>query len=430
MQTDVIVVGAGVAGLAAARKLAEAGRSVLVIEARRRVGGRICSLRVPTLARPVELGAEFIHGGDASLGAALRRSGIRPQVVDRNMWVRDEHGLHRERAYWANLVRRAKKIPPQSALPLAAVRPARSGSRAGRVQLRAFVEGFYAGPASEVSARSIREDGAGASATMRRPPRGYGPLVAQLTAEVQGAGGKLRLGEPVREIRWRRGRVEVRTARGRHWATAVIVTVPLGVLRTGQPGFRPRLRDKEDAIARIGWGDVARITLRFRADWWRRGPLPRELRSRGRAAFGFLSSPHEEFPTWWVPEAEQPVIVGWNGGPAARRLTRLSPARRRARALASLARIVGVEVGRLRPWVRASWQHNWSADPFTRGAYSHPVVGREAARNRLARPVARTLFFAGEATALESGTVQGALGSGERAAGEFLESAPRGLTRA
>lgn len=241
---------------------------------------------------------------------------------------------------------------------------------------------------------------------------------------MRAAGGRIRFGEAVREVRWRRSVAEVRTARGTHRAAAVVVTVPIGVLRAGIPRFRPGLPDKRHAIARVGWGEVARITLRFRPDWWRRGPLPPALRSRGRAAFGFLFRLGEDFPAWWASNPAVPMLVGWSGGPAARRLTRRPVARWRGPAMASLARILGISVAKLRPWVVGSWAHNWSADPHARGAYSHPPAGREAARRRLARPMAATLFFAGEATAEESGTMQGALNSGRRAAEEVL-AAPR-----
>ncbi|HYC70051.1 MAG TPA: NAD(P)/FAD-dependent oxidoreductase [Opitutaceae bacterium] len=422
MDADVIVVGAGFAGLAAARTLAAAGKSVLVLEARRRAGGRAHSVPARGLDRPVELGAEFIHGGDPTLRAALRRAGLRAVPVPRDMWLRDERGLHRERSYWAGLARSAERIPPHSALPLAdALRPRRVDRRQRR-QLRAFVEGFYAAPAGAVSARSIREDEAGASAPQCRPDRGYAPLVRQLLREATAAGGRVRLGEEVREIRWRRGAVELRTRRRAYQAAAAVVTVPLGVLRTGRPRFRPRLREKQGVLARIGWGEVARITVRLRSDWWRRGPLPDGLAARGRPRFGFLSRPGEEFPTWWAPDPRAPVLVGWSGGPKARRLARLPAAGWRRRAIASLARIMGVPAARLRPWIRQTWRHDWSADPFSRGAYSFPLAGRESAPRRLARPVARTLYFAGEATAVEAGTVQGALGSGERAARELLEA--------
>lgn len=420
MRADVIVVGAGLAGLAAARKLAQAGRSVLLLEARPRVGGRVFSVPAPGLPRGIELGAEFIHGGDPTLAAALRRAGTRPIDVPREMWVRDARGLHPARAYWAEIVERAETIPPQSGLPLAKTRAARRGPPEVRTRLRSFVEGFYAAPAGEVSARSIRDDGAGASASLRRPESGYAPVIVRLAADVRAAGARIRMGEVVRELRWQRGAVAARTSRGTHLAAAVIVTVPLGVLRQRGLTLRPRVREKEHAIAHIGWGEVARITLRFRSDFWRRGPLPPELRRRGRPAFGFLTCPAADFPTWWVPDPRLPLLVGWSGGPRARELTRLPASRWRARALAALSETVGVPAAKLRPWVRTSWQHNWSADPFTRGAYSHPLAGRESARKRLARPVAGTLFFAGEATAEESGTVQGALGSGERAAREVL----------
>lgn len=122
------------------------------------------------------------------------------------------------------------------------------------------------------------------------------------------------------------------------------------------------------------------------------------------------------------------MLVGWVGGPRAARLARLTPAQHIERALRSLAAGWNRPLAELRPHLRAAWTHNWAKDRFARGAYSYAVAGFETGPAQLARPVAGTLFFAGEATADELGTVHGALASGVRAAEEILALTPRGST--
>jgi monoamine oxidase len=203
-------------------------------------------------------------------------------------------------------------------------------------------------------------------------------------------------------------------------APAVIITLPLGILQAGTVRFAPPLRAKQKIIRRLGWGQVARVTLRFDAEFWGSAMVPSELRRRGRARFGFFTVGEEDFPTWWAPAPGKPLLVGWAGGPRTAVLARLTPAQQVDRALRSLAAGWNKPVTHLRRHLRSSWTHNWAKDLFARGAYSYAVAGFEAGPARLARPVAQTLFFAGEATAEELGTVHGALASGVRAAEEIL----------
>lgn len=419
MDADVIVIGAGVAGLAAARQLGRHGYHVLVLEARARAGGRVCTEHPRGLDVPVELGAEFVHGGNAVLRAALRQAGMKLRPVRRSMWTVEAGRICRLPHYWRDMVRVTGRIPVGTKQSFASFLRHEPGIDADqRARLRAFVEGFNAAPADRMSARVIRADPGGAETPQSRPAQGYRALVDSLAGQLTAAGIGLRFKTSVTQVAWRKGEVLVHAGCRILRARAVVITLPLGVLKTGAVRFSPPLREKNEIIHRLGWGHVVRVTLRFAPDLWTSGLVPKALRRRGRASFGFFTVPTGDFPSWWAPDPAKPVLVGWRGGPSAELLSKMSRSACVARALRSLARAWNRPAPELRHRLRGAWMHNWSRDPWARGAYSYAVAGFENGPERLARPMADTLFFAGEATADELGTVHGALASGVRAAEE------------
>ncbi len=417
MEADIIIIGAGISGLGAAHRLAREGWRVLLLEARARAGGRILTHPPRGTRQPVELGAEFVHGGDVFLRAALRRAGLRLKPVRRDMWIHDEGGIRRLHGYWREIGRLTERIPARRTISFDTfLRGQKNLSRAERARARLFVEGFNAAPAEKFSAASMRGDQEEVEGIQSRPVRGYQPLVDDLVRRLQGEGACLRLRSPVSAVRWRGGKVEA-TVHGRiHRARAAILTLPLGVWREKAIRFIPRLKAKEGIVRRLGWGHVMRIVLRFDHRSWRTRVLPAQLLQKRRANFGFLSSTRAEVPTWWVPDPIEPLLIGWCGGPKAKRLLRRGRAACLASALRSLAQITGKSPASLRRGLRGWWLHDWSADRYSRGAYSYAVAGFENGPEMLARPVEGTLFFAGEAVSEALGTVHGALSSGLRAA--------------
>jgi monoamine oxidase len=177
--------------------------------------------------------------------------------------------------------------------------------------------------------------------------------------------------------------------------------------------FVPDLTDKWRGTEALKMGTVVKLLLRFRDPVWEDAAL---------GEFGFLHTPQEPFLAWWTTRPMRTgVLTAWAGGPAAGRLAGKEPRALVETALESLSRSLSFSHSRLsellEAWHIADWQH----DPFSRGAYSYVGVGGLEAPQRLAEPVADTLYFAGEATHESlSGTVGGALESGERAAEEVL----------
>jgi monoamine oxidase len=267
---------------------------------------------------------------------------------------------------------------------------------------------------------------------------GYDQVIVSLAADCARLGVQFRLRAEVRAIRWGRGRVEVIARHGRtgakstHHARAVVVSLPLGVLQArsglGAVRFAPALRKQQVWIDHMQMGHVVRFIFRFRARMWRR--ITRQISSAPqRGGFGFVHSQVKGVPVWWSL-SDQPVMVGWAGGPAARTLLRLKPAKRRQRAINSLGEILGIAAAELRGAVVGWKTHDWTHDPFTRGAYSFTAAGQDKTAERLRQPVNDTLFFAGEAVAQadEVGTVNGALTSGIRA-GKLAGRATRASRR-
>jgi monoamine oxidase len=404
-QAEVIVIGAGAAGLAAAAALARAGRDVLVLEARSRVGGRCLTLRHPAVDAPIELGAEFIHGRPKSTLSLLelaRVRGVESTRTQRLLWQGRRVPVNAFKA-----AREAAQAPVDNDLPFAAYLARQRLPERTRMLATMMVQGFDAADPREVSAADIAgEWGAEAiGGSQQRPVGGYGPLLEKLAR----GRARLQLQTVVREVRWRRGRVEVDAqflgASFRVRAQRAIVTLPLGVLQSRLVRFSPSIVVKRLALGKLTSGPVIRVALIWRRPFW-------------DPKVAFHHAPEAPFPTFWTPlPMRVPLLTCWAGGPKAARLTGKSSA-----ALVGIARGTVESVLRSKGELAAAYVHDWAADPCARGGYSYVRVNGEGARALLAAPIMDTLFFAGEATNTEgeSGTVGGALQSGERAAREIL----------
>lgn len=433
VETDVIVLGGGVAGLGAAGELARHGFRVALLEARERLGGRVLTLRPEDWNAPVELGPEFIHAGNDALWRLLKRHHLRARTVPARHWLwRDGElerlpGVSRRIAHVTGQID-ARRMRGWSFADFMRCHADAFGEEE-RQLAAGFVEGFQAAPPAKMSASAIEGETID-EAEQFAVPRGYDTVVDALVSELPPERVEIWRGTIVTRVEWTRGRVVVRAGERRFRGAALVVTLPLGVwqMRAPAPGavrFEPPLRAKQAIAARMGVGHVIRLQLRF--DPRRlRSILPARLRRVARSGFGFIHSRLPGVPVWWALSGE-PILTGWAGGPAAIALARLPRSRMFARAQASLARVLGTSADVIRRAVVAAETHNWSHDPFTRGAYSFIAAGEEETAAKLRIPVRDTLFFAGEATAdgAEVGTVHGALASGIRAARELVSTVKR-----
>ncbi len=419
MKHDIVIIGAGAAGLIAARELAQAGKKVAVLEARGRTGGRIYPLPEEEFGYPAQGGAEFLHG-DAPIskeilkaaGATVEHAGDWWSVLDgeprANEWVTPHEAI---------LESKLKALKHD--MPVAKFFDEYlAGERYADLRDHIFrrIEGYDAADPARFSAFALREEVLGeGSWGQLNIKQGYGLLVRLLEAQCAKNGAEISCNKEVKLVECAGEGVSIRCADGSVLgASQALVTVPLPMLQHIQ--FTPALPRKMEAAQQIGFGPVIKILLRFKSKWWA------HARGRNLERMFFMFS-DEAIPTWWTQYPEpHATLTGWVAGPRAQALSKLSEAVVLDRALLSLSNIFKVGVDELRGEMLVSRVIDWAADSFARGAYSYPTPESKAAIEELLQPVDGKLFFAGEGVyrGEATGTVEAALSSGKAAAERIL----------
>lgn len=412
---DVLVLGAGMAGLAVGHALLDDDLDVLLLEARDRLGGRTHTDR-HFAGFPLELGAEFIHGERAATWRWVDRLGLATArwTKQDDSWVRLGDG-RRVTMRQARSLSPALDITRTWDLPGGQPRPLESfGDYLRRIgfdlERLDYVRRAFANAAGE-SMRFL--DATATLASLKageldgeedhRILEGYGAVV-----EALGLGLDIHTQSVVKRVDWGEGGVVITTLEGHVYkGRSAVITLPLGVLQSGDVEFNPPLpAEKTSALAGLGMGPVAKFIYRFAEQL-----TPEEI-----IAVYAAGNP----PMWWSPSATQPdteafVWTALVSGDGLIELLRLGEEDALERALDAFR----LEVGRpgLRPL--EAKVVDWYSDPFSRGGYSHVRPGHSGARELLAQSTP-PLFWAGEATAPEerAATVHGALLTGERAAVE------------
>lgn len=410
----VIVVGAGIAGLAAARRLRAAGHRVTVLEARGRIGGRI--LTDDSLGVPIDLGASWIHGDQGNPIVDLAES-VGAQIVPtdwESLAVYGPQGAIAAGAIedadeaWGQVSSELEDLQADAGLndSLADGLVDVAGRRAladplARWTIDSYVTSDYGADPAELSLRYFNEDEVFDGDDLIFPG-GYRPLIQKLAS-----GTSVKLREHVRAITQDANGVTVTTDGRAYTADRVIVTVPLGVLRAGGIAFEPPLpAAKTAAIQRLRMGCLDKVVLRFGEPFW-----PRDVE-----VFGMVGDqPIPRFVNALVFTGE-PILIGLIGGSAARQREKLADAVIVREVRAALSSAFDVDV----PEPTGALITRWSQDRLAYGSYSYPAVGSTPAdREALASAVGGRIHFAGEATHGEYfATVHGAYLSGLRAADE------------
>ena len=439
LNSDVIVIGAGIAGLAAASRLGQGGLSVQLLEARERIGGRIWTQIDSTARHAIEYGAEFIHGFPPEIWQPLQQSGANLEEVVGDAWCVDSQLCPCNFFDQVDGILRKMndRKPDESFLEFLnrAVPPSGDPKKENvRRHALGYVSGFNAADPALVGVHWLAK-GMSAEALIDgqrafRSGKGYEDLLAIFRKRVLESSVQVRSQMVVERIDWSAGSASVtgNSHEGAFKATAscVVITLPLAVLKAppgslGTVQFIPALPgEKYEVLERLEMGKVIRVVFQFQRKFWATiSPMERKTLSR----MSFLFSQDEWFPTWWTAApSEAPIITGWAPFKSAERLSGQSRSFVIERGLRSLSGLLGVSFEEIEALLMEAFFHDWQADPFSRGAYSYGKVNADGAQETLAAPVQNTLFFAGEATDTtgHNGTVHGAIATGYRAAEEIL----------
>ena len=434
----VVVVGAGMAGLVAARLLHDSGFQVTVLEARARLGGRTWT--DDSLGAPLDVGGSWVHGVDGNpltlwcekLGVRLLESQGERLLIDKRATAPTREG-QRKRAFlgraafkaaieWASWKSKAMTASwgPRSISLKQAIDPLLHAAwlpEVDKLVIATFLEMSEGVQGAPYEAIAVEEwfplEGLERNA---QPKGGFVRLIDDAAQQLS-----IRRDSPVQRIAWSESGVSAFLQSGeRIDADRAVVAVPIGLLRAGLPAIDPPPPEAQRiAIGRLGYGAgvLGKIYLRFPRRFWPEHPkwfgrLPDSPDRRGT------------FNTWVNHEEEtgRPVLLSFSNGALAARLDRSAgDAEVKDVAMASLRKMFGDDI----PEPEAMLYPRWLSDPWSRGGYTYPGVGSAPEdRREHARPLARRVFFAGEATEpVEYGTVHAALWSAEQTAEAVFRAA-------
>ena len=422
---DILIVGAGIAGLSAAQTLKKWGYRVTILEARSRVGGRIFTSREWQDA-PLDLGASWIHGVSGNPIAELaKENGIKTVETDYdNHWIykangdeltnteynafEEYEGLIEE--YIAEAIEELDDDISLKSLVESVFREEELSAEEKKIflyLLNSVVEHEYAADISEFSVFAFNEgeEFGGEDVIF---PQGYDQII-----DILSAGLDIRLNEVVTRVDYGDSGVRIQTNTATYESDRALITVPLGVLQRGDIQFSPTLpADKQDAINSLGMGLLDKLYLRFPNIFW----------DKGADMLGYLGDKTGEWAEWLniAHYTDEPILLGFNAGSFARTVENWTDEQIVESAMSVLRDIYGSNIPDPLDWQIT----RWAKDPFSWGAYSFLKPGTSGKTLKtLAQPVDGKLFFAGEATSNDyQATVHGAYLSGIRAAEEIWDA--------
>ncbi|MEM7010923.1 MAG: FAD-dependent oxidoreductase [Verrucomicrobiota bacterium] len=415
---SILIVGAGMAGISAARSLHDAGYKVTILEGRDRLGGRLWTSRKWKDA-PVDLGASWIHGVRGNPLTKLADEISAPRVAsDSDNWpLYDAGGQKLPGRTWNPIekfegqiraaIRKANQEDRDISIGAAMTKhmDLKALNASDRRQLNFvannFIEQEWASDVDELSSWHIDEgkDFGGDDVIF---PKGYDDLAHHLAK-----GLEIRLGEKVSAVSMRKDGVTVSTASGELEADRVVVTLPIGVLKSGAVKFEPGLpKRKQAAVDALGCGVMNKLHLRFPKVFWQ----------STADWISYLSEEKGVFSAWFNQQraSKTPILTAFNSGRFGRAIEDWSDDKIVDEAMRTLQLMYGSKI----PDPEAAQITRWASDPFALCSYSSPAVGMtKRSRDDLAEPISDRILFAGEATNADyPSTVHGAFLSGQREA--------------
>jgi monoamine oxidase len=408
MKVDIIIVGAGAAGIAAGQRLRDRGRSVLLLETMHRIGGRAHTVNVQN--QPLDLGCGWLHSAERNplarlaetLGYAIDRSRAAWQDQLRNLGFAAADQREAWQAYDA-LEERLREAPPSTDCAGDGI----PRDHRWRPYLDMVSGALNGAELDRVSARDLLAYDDHASEENWRLPAGYGTLIAEAAGPLT-----IRCGTRAVAIDYGSSHVRIETDNGSIEAQAVIVTVPTDILARGDIAFSPGIDDHLHAASCLPLGRVDKLFLAIEDI----EAVPPETH--------LLGNPHDALTgSYYLRPFGRPVIECFFGGIAARAMEQAGDAGRFAFAVEELGRLLGTDFARRLQPIVGSW---WHKEPSIGGAYSHALPGQAEKRALLASPPSERLHFAGEACSpADYSTAHGAWASGIAAADQVEIMLPR-----
>jgi monoamine oxidase len=432
-QPDILVIGAGAAGLRAAYELSKAGKKVLVLEARTLMGGRVHTFAGFANGTHAELGAEFVHGKLPHTLGLLKEAGITYHQTGGEMWQANNGWLTQEEQFiehWDTLMQKLNAL--EQDMSIGDFLDANFNGpeyTAMRESVIAFAEGYDTADISRASAFALRDEWQEEDFEAQyRIDKGYSALTEYLATQIEQHGGTIFTSTPVTSIKWQHEQVTATAANGSQYtAPKAIIAVPVSILQLdssdlGFISFTPEIIAQRAAIQKLGMGAVLKILLAFDQPIWLTEQVEKLAGKSLKKASFFFS--REAIPTWWTQyPTDNALLTGWLGGPKAAAMKDKTDEEILHIAIASLAGIFQMKSSYIQEHLIASHIANWTAQPYILGSYGYDTVESKQARELLNESIDDTIYFAGESFHTGSmGTVEAALASGKETAQKILES--------
>lgn len=418
MQDEIIVVGAGAAGLMVARKLSHEGKQIRIIEGRDRAGGRIFTTKENGFSLRIEAGAEFIHGNLIESIRILEEANIQYQETSGALYNAREAEAHKQKDFIEHQKLFAKKLleahEDMSVQAFLDLHFKDEKYDSLRKSIEGYVQGYDLADLDKSSTLSLKEEWLGEDDDQQyRIDDGYGAIINYLLEDCKRNNCQFEFNSIVKKVDWKRDYAKIFTSDGRTFeCQKLIITVPLGIWHSKKGDaahieYNPLLPGKLEAAQQMGYGEVVKIIIEFNDPFWENEEIVGKKRMKN---LGFVFG-NTRIPTWWTQApAKTPILTGWFGGPPVRNFKKLNNEGLLQLATDSLSKLFHVDHSIILEKMIAWRVYNWAADEFSMGGYAFPSLNRHKYIALLAEPSSDTIFISGEALwgGPEVGTVEAA----------------------